>query len=36
VTDETAVGAKTGIIAFQMHKGEPMTVCFRNIKIKKL
>ncbi len=36
VTDESSVGAKTGIIAFQMHKGEPMTVCFRNIRIKKL
>jgi len=36
VTDETAIGAKTGIIALQLHKGEPMTACFRNIKIKKL
>jgi len=36
VTDESSVAAKTGIIAFQLHKGEPMTVWFRNIKIKKL
>lgn len=36
VTDETAAGAKSGIIALQLHRGEPMTVYFRNIKIKKL
>lgn len=36
VTDETAIGAKTGIIAFQLHAGPPMTACFRNVKIKKL
>lgn len=36
VTDETAVGAKTGIIALQIHKGPPMNVWFKDIKIKKL
>jgi len=36
VTDETAIGAKSGIIAFQLHAGQPMTACFRNVKIKKL
>jgi len=36
VTDDSAVAAKSGIIALQLHKGEPMTVYFRHIKIKKL
>ena len=36
VTDETAVGAKTGIIALQIHRGPPMNVWFKDIKIKKL
>jgi hypothetical protein len=36
VTDETAIGAKTGIIALQLHAGAPMLACFRNITIKKL
>ncbi|MBI5395143.1 MAG: DUF1080 domain-containing protein [Verrucomicrobia bacterium] len=36
VTDETAVGAKSGIIAFQIHKGPPMQACFKDVKIKKL
>jgi hypothetical protein len=36
VTDETAIGAKTGILALQLHAGPPMTACFRNIKLKKL
>ena len=34
VTDETAVGAKTGILAFQLHAGAPMTVQFKNIVLK--
>jgi hypothetical protein len=36
VTDETAVGAKAGIIALQLHKGPPMQACFKDVKIKKL
>jgi hypothetical protein len=36
VTDETAVGAKTGIIALQLHAGPPMNACFKDLKIKKL
>lgn len=36
VTDETAVGAKTGIIALQIHKGPPMSACFKDLKIKNL
>ncbi|MCX6898305.1 MAG: DUF1080 domain-containing protein [Verrucomicrobia bacterium] len=36
VTDETAAGAKTGIIALQIHKGPPMNACFKDLKIKKL
>ncbi len=35
-TDETAIGAKTGVIALQLHAGPPMIACFREIKIKKL
>lgn len=34
VTDETAVGAKTGVIAFQLHAGPPMTVQFKDIVLK--
>ena len=34
VTDETAVGAKTGVLAFQLHAGPPMTVQFKNIVLK--
>jgi hypothetical protein len=36
VTDETAVGAKCGVIAFQIHKGPPMQVFFKDIQLKKL
>lgn len=36
VTDETAVGAKSGVIAFQLHKGPPMQVFFKDIQLKKL
>ena len=32
----TDFGAKTGIIALQLHKGPPMNVWFKDIKIKKL
>ena len=31
VTDETAAGAKTGLIALQLHPGKPMTVQFKDI-----
>jgi hypothetical protein len=37
VTDEDeARAAKTGILAFQIHAGDPMTVQFKNIRIKQL
>ena len=37
VTDEDeARAAKSGILAFQIHAGEPMTVQFKNIRIKAL
>ena len=34
VTDETAIGAKTGILALQLHAGAPMTVQFKDIILK--
>lgn len=34
VTDETAVGAKSGILALQLHAGSPMTVQFKDIVLK--
>lgn len=34
VTDETAAGAKAGLIALQLHKGKPMTVQFKDIVLK--
>ena len=34
VTDETAVGAKTGVLALQLHAGQPMTVQFKDIVLK--
>ena len=34
VTDETAVGAKTGVLALQLHAGQPMTVQFKDIILK--
>ncbi len=36
VTDETAVGAKSGILALQLHAGPPMVVQFKNVKLKQL
>ncbi|MCD6051285.1 MAG: Trehalose utilization [Verrucomicrobia bacterium] len=37
VTDEDAVkGAKEGILALQIHAGPPMTVQFKNVRIKDL
>src|SRR5205809_6633159 len=36
VVDERAKAAKEGILALQLHAGEPMTVQFKNIRIKKL
>lgn len=37
VTDEDeARAAKSGILAFQIHQGDPMTVQFKNIRIKEL
>ncbi len=34
VTDETAVGAKTGCLALQLHAGAPMQVQFKDIVLK--
>ena len=34
VTDESAVGAKTGVLALQLHAGQPMTVQFKDIVLK--
>jgi len=34
VTDETAVGAKTGVLGLQLHAGQPMTVQFKDIVLK--
>ena len=34
VTDETAVGAKSGILALQLHAGPPMVVQFKEIVLK--
>jgi hypothetical protein len=37
VTDEDAANAaKSGILALQIHQGPPMTVQFKNVRIKKL
>lgn len=36
VTDETAVGAKSGVLALQIHAGAPMTVQFKDIVLKDL
>lgn len=33
VTDETAVGAKSGVLALQIHVGAPFTVQFKDIKL---
>lgn len=34
VTDETAIGAKTGVLAIQLHAGKPMTVQVKDIILK--
>ena len=34
VTDESSVGAKTGVLALQLHAGTPMTVQFKDIILK--
>ena len=34
VTDQTAIGAKTGVLALQLHAGAPMTVQFKDIVLK--
>ena len=36
VTDETAVGAKEGLLALQIHAGPPMKVQFKNLTLKTL
>jgi hypothetical protein len=36
VTDETAEGAKTGILALQLHAGQPMMVQFKDLKLTTL
>jgi hypothetical protein len=34
VTDESTAGAKMGVLAFQLHAGQPMTVQFKDIILK--
>ena len=34
VTDETAVGAKEGLLALQIHAGPPMVVQFKEMVLK--
>ena len=34
-TDDT-LGAKSGVIALQLHQGQPMTIQFKNIRLKNL
>jgi hypothetical protein len=34
VTDETAIGAKTGVLAIQLHAGKPMIVQVKDIVLK--
>lgn len=34
VTDETAIGAKRGVLALQLHAGDPMMVQFKDIVLK--
>ena len=36
VTDETAVGAKKGLLALQLHAGPPMVVQFKDITLKEI
>ncbi len=36
VTDETAVGAKQGLLALQLHAGPPMVVQFKDIVLKEI
>lgn len=36
VTDHSSVAKRRGIIAFQIHKGPPMKVLFKDVKVKKL
>ena len=36
VTDETAVGAKKGLLALQLHAGPPMVVQFKDIVLKEI
>ena len=35
VTDETAIGAKSGVLALQIHAGAPMQVQFKELKLTK-
>jgi len=36
VTDETAIGAKSGVLALQIHAGPPMQVQFKELKLTEL
>jgi hypothetical protein len=36
VTDETAVGAKKGLLALQLHAGPPMVVQVKDIVLKEI
>ena len=36
VDEQESAAARTGVLALQIHKGEPMTIQFKNLRIKKL
>lgn len=36
VADETAIGAKSGVLALQLHAGKPMTVQFKDLVLKEI
>ena len=36
VTDETAIGAKKGLLALQLHAGPPMVVQFKDLILKEI
>ena len=36
VDEQEAAAAKSGVLALQIHKGEPMTIQFKNLRIKQL
>jgi hypothetical protein len=36
VDEQEAAAAKSGVLALQIHKGEPMTIQFKNLRLKEL